>query len=364
MKVHDWSIRVVVLAAVLAALLLTTGGAFASVATATYPAKVGYPNSIASTGDSITRAFNAGPIPFTDAPEYSWSTGDKSAVNSHYSRILAANPLINGQTFNDAITGELMSGLNGEVANVVSQQAEYVTILMGANDACTSSPVNMTPVATYRAEFEAAMRTLTTGLPDARIFVSSLPNIYNLWAILHTNSQADERWTRFHICQSMLAQPTSTARRDMLRRVYVLKRVHDYNIQLAQVCAEYIHCRFDNNAVFNTAFTTADINTRDYFHPSVAGQALLAATTYAATFDFTDMTAPMSTATVTPVTGGDSVTLAATDNVGVAGIEYQLGTTTWTRYTASVFVSSGSTLIYRAVDVNGNIEASHSITAP
>jgi outer membrane protein assembly factor BamA len=30
------------------------------------PAIVGYPNSIASTGDSITRAFNTGTIPFTD----------------------------------------------------------------------------------------------------------------------------------------------------------------------------------------------------------------------------------------------------------------------------------------------------------
>ena len=363
MKTYDWSKWVGVIAAVVA-IQLFAGGMLASAATITYPAKVGYPNSIASTGDSITRAFNDGLIPFTDAPQYSWSTGDKNAVNSHYSRILAANALISGQTFNDAITGEKMSGLNGEVANAISQNAEYVTILMGANDACTSTPGTMTPVATYRSEFETAMHTLTTGLPDSRIFVSSLPNIFNLWATLRNNSQADQTWTLFHICQSMLAQPTSTSRKDMLRRAYVLKRVYDYNTQLAQVCAEYIHCRFDNNAVFKTTFTATDINTRDYFHPSVAGQALLASTTYAATFNFTDMTAPVSTATSTPVSGGISVALTATDNVGVAGIEYQLGSTAWTRYTAPVLVSSSSTLVYRAVDVNGNIEASHSISAP
>jgi hypothetical protein len=32
------------------------------------PGQVGYPNSIAATGDSITRAFNAGVVPFADAP--------------------------------------------------------------------------------------------------------------------------------------------------------------------------------------------------------------------------------------------------------------------------------------------------------
>ena len=41
-------------------------------------------------------------------------------------------------------------------------------------------------------------------------------------------------------------------------------------------------CRFDNNAVFSTVFTTSDVSTRDYFHPSVAGQAKLAAVTWAA----------------------------------------------------------------------------------
>jgi hypothetical protein len=34
--------------------------------------------------------------------------------------------------------------------------------------------------------------------------------------------------------------------------------------------------------VFATAFTLKDISTVDYFHPSVAGQAKLAATTYPA----------------------------------------------------------------------------------
>ena len=78
-------------------------------------------------------------FPFVDCPGNSWSTGSSAAVNSHYRRILAANPAIAGRNFNAAHTGGRMSALSGQVATVVSQGVEYVTILMGANDVCTSS---------------------------------------------------------------------------------------------------------------------------------------------------------------------------------------------------------------------------------
>src|SRR5215213_3617947 len=63
------------------------------------PAVVGWPNAMASTGDSITRGYNTGTFPFTDAPGNSWSTGTSSTINTHYVRILAANPLISGRNY-------------------------------------------------------------------------------------------------------------------------------------------------------------------------------------------------------------------------------------------------------------------------
>src|SRR5437867_3377620 len=68
------------------------------------PAGPGWPASIASTGDSITRAYNTGSVPFSDAPANSWSTGTNASVNSHYSRILAAYPGIGGHNYNDAVS--------------------------------------------------------------------------------------------------------------------------------------------------------------------------------------------------------------------------------------------------------------------
>jgi hypothetical protein len=159
----------------------------------------------------------------------------------------------------------------------------------------------------------------------------------------------------------MLANPRSTAQADLDRRARVRQREIDFNTQLAQVCAQYVHCRFDGNTVFNTAFTASDVSTRDYFHPSLAGQTKLASVSWSAGFDFTDVIAPVSTATSTPLASGTSVALTATDNVALAGIEYRLGDGMYHRYTAPVAVPSGTTLTYRAVDVNGNIEASHAL---
>src|SRR6266496_5270402 len=93
------------------------------------PAVTGYPSSIASTGDSITRAFNTCSFPFIDCPANSWSTGTSSTVNSHYRRTLAANPAVYGHNYNDAKTGAKMIGLQAQVQAAVSQRAEYVTVL-------------------------------------------------------------------------------------------------------------------------------------------------------------------------------------------------------------------------------------------
>jgi lysophospholipase L1-like esterase len=317
---------------------------------------------MASTGDSITRAFNTCAFPFIDCPRNSWSTGTSTAVNSHYRRILAANPAITGRNHNDAVSGAEMSELQGQVQRAVGQGVEYVTILMGANDACASSESGMTPVATYRTQFAAAMATLSGGLPSARIYVVSVPDLLRLWQIYHDSFAARTTWTLLGICQSMLARPGSTAPADVERRNRVRQRVIDYNAQLADVCAAYVHCRFDGNAAFNTDFVRSDVSTRDYFHPSVAGQAKAAAVTWAAGFDFTDGVPPSSSASTAPASGGTSVTIAATDNVGVSGVEYRLGPGAWMRYGASVTVPSGTTLMWRAVDVNGNVEATHTLT--
>lgn len=241
-----------------------------------------YPNSMDALGDSITRAFNTCSFPFTDCPENSWATGTNSRVDSYYLRLLALNPGISGHNYNDAVSGAKMGELNGQAEKAVSRKVELVGVLMGANDACTSSISTMTSVATYQSQFEQAMKTLTTGVPSAQVNIGSLPNVYRLWEIFHTNSSAVNTWNSLKICQSLLANPTSTAKADEERRLQVKAREEEFDSVLQSVCAKYTQCKFDNDAGFKTVFNTNDVSTRDYFHPSVEGQALIASIAWTA----------------------------------------------------------------------------------
>ncbi len=239
------------------------------------------PNSMDALGDSITRGYNACGF-FVDCLKRSWSTGIDSAVDSQYLRILARNPSINGQNYNDAKTGAKMADLATQVGAAVGRGVDYVTVLMGANDACTSSVSAMTPTSTFQSQFQSAVGTLKVGLPNARIFVSSIPDPYRLWQVGHTSSAAVTAWNRYQICQSMLANPTSLKTADKARRQQVRNQVIAYNAALQQVCAAAGSCVFDGNAVFNYPFTLSQIDTWDYFHPNTSGQATLASVTWTA----------------------------------------------------------------------------------
>lgn len=247
------------------------------------PEAAGWPDSMAALGDSITQAANSSGI--GNHPQNSWSTGTNASVDSVYLRILAQNPGISGNNFNDSVSGARMTHLDGQAASAVGQGVELVTILMGANDVCTGTEASMTPVATFEAQFETAMATLSSGLPDAQIAVGSIPDVFHLWDILHDVPIAVVFWDGFSICQSLLENATSMAPEDVQRRANVRQRNIEFNTVLENVCAGYVQCRFDDNAGFNTAFGAEHV-AFDNFHPSVAGQALAASVAWGSWYGF------------------------------------------------------------------------------
>jgi len=206
------------------------------------------------------------------------------------------------------------------------------------------------------------MAALSTDSPRARLYVVSIPNVYRLWALFKDDALARLAWRTLDVCQSLFEDPRSTDADDVARRRVVRDRVVAFNGVLAEVCATYIHCRFDDDVVFNDRFTADEVSPRDYFHPSRSGQRRLAEVSWAATFDFTDGVPPVSTATVTPSDGGAFVALEAMDDVGVAGIEYRVDFGLWQRYAATLALATGTNLRFRAVDVNGNTEETHVLT--
>jgi len=233
------------------------------------------PNSMAAIGDSITRATDVC-CWYGDHPPQSWSTGGGlfDGIRSHYERLFPLNPSISGRNFNDARAGAKMRDAQSQAQVAVTQGASYVTVLMGANDACTSSISTMTSVSDFRAQFSTAMNVLATGLPSgSHVFVSSVPNVYQLWALFRNNPTAQFVWSVAQICQSMLSPANTEQDRQLVRA---------FNQVLAEVCAQYVGmCRFDDNAIFNYPFASGHVSRLDYFHPSLSGQAVLASVTWA-----------------------------------------------------------------------------------
>jgi lysophospholipase L1-like esterase len=275
--------------------LLAAFALWAAPASAVAPPKV-----MAGLGDSITRAFNTEVSltcptgPSLDCPKNSWSTGTNPVVNSQFQRIEAIDPGRDPDAYNDAVSGSRAVHLLAQAQAAASQDADYVTIEIGANDACRSSLSAQTPTATFRSQVEDALDALVSADPKVYIQMASIPDINQLHTVFTTpvpDPNALARWSAFNVCQALLANPLSTDPADVQRRADFRAQVIAYNDALADVCAEFKRCLFDNNAVFNSQFTAEDVATlttvgitADYFHPSVFGQAQLAETTWNATF--------------------------------------------------------------------------------
>jgi lysophospholipase L1-like esterase len=259
------------LIALVAAVAVALGAPVAASAAAPPPAVM------AALGDSISQATDS--CGYKNCPAYSWSTGTVASVGSHASRLRAqgATALV---AFNDSVAGSKAANLLTQAQQAVAQKADYVTVQIGANDACTSTVAGMTPTATFEAQVAAALGTIAAGRPGAKIFVAGIPNLKTLWAINKAKLGARLVWGAARICPSMLANPSSTSAADNARRDAVQARVAEFNAALVRACGVTPGCTTDGGAVAGYAFTSSLISSLDYFHPNYAGQAKLAEITW------------------------------------------------------------------------------------
>ena len=230
------------------------------------------PATMAAVGDSITQAASSAGSLGGDAPQNSWSTGTSASVNSHYLRLVArgASGLAR---HNLSVSGAKVADLPGQTLAAAALQPDYLTVLIGGNDVCTSTAAGMTAPAQFEAHFRTALANVDTA--RTHVYVVSIPRVMGLWELFRNNFLARFIWSVAGICQSLLANPGSTAQADVDRRAQVDARNRAFNEILARVCSETPNCHHDGGAAFNTTFTTSDVS-GDYFHPSVSGQAKLA----------------------------------------------------------------------------------------
>ncbi|HYN97829.1 MAG TPA: SGNH/GDSL hydrolase family protein [Pilimelia sp.] len=278
--VRRWHAAVLAVLAAFALACEGTGQAGGSDPDPDRPPQTGLPSSMAALGDSITAGYGSC-IALVVCGRNSWATGLNPDVRSHYLRILRDNSAIRGRRHNLATPGARAAGLRAQADAAVRARVAYVTVLIGANDVCRAGSVaGMTDPADFRAQLDAALDRLASGLPRARIVVVSIPDLYRLWEVGHTDDGAVRAWGR-GICPVLLARPRSTAAADERRRRDVDRRVTAYNRALAGACrAHRDQCRYDEGAAHRVRFTLAMVNRLDYFHPNAAGQARLAEETF------------------------------------------------------------------------------------
>ncbi|MFE6036042.1 SGNH/GDSL hydrolase family protein [Streptomyces sp. NPDC056452] len=235
------------------------------------------PASIAAVGDSITRGFDACSV-FADCPEVSWATGTDDGVNSLAVRLLGASKAPS-HSWNHAVSGARMAQLPEQMALAAVEKPDLVTVMIGANDACRDSVRLMTPVADFRASFEASMRQLRGAAPKSQVYVSSVPDLKRLWSTGRGNALGKQIW-KLGICRSMLGDADDMGTAAVARRDAVQERVVAYNEVLRDVCAKDLRCRYDGGAVFDYRFTGKQLSQWDWFHPGRDGQARLAEIAY------------------------------------------------------------------------------------
>ncbi|MFE4212516.1 SGNH/GDSL hydrolase family protein [Streptomyces sp. NPDC056844] len=243
------------------------------------PAWNASPASVAAVGDSITRGFDACSV-LADCPEVSWATGTDGGVRSLAVRLLGASKAAS-HSWNHAVSGARMAQLPEQMALAAKDRPELVTVMIGANDACRDSVGLMTPVADFRASFEASMRQLRASAPKAQVYVSSVPDLKRLWSTGRENPLGKQIW-KLGICRSMLGDADDMGSAAVARRDAVLERVVAYNGVLRDVCARDERCRYDGGAVFDYRFTGEQLSEWDWFHPGRNGQARLAEIAYRA----------------------------------------------------------------------------------
>jgi len=231
---------------------------------------------MAAAGDSITLAYNS--ASYGSFPQYSWATGNAPTLNSMLQRLqVASGTAITG--VNVAQLGANSSNLAGQVTSAIAAQADYLTVEIGANDACTPTVAAMTSEVDFRARIRAALAQFHSAKADNEIFVASIPSLYRLWHVSKSKFSARLIWASAGLCQSMLANPSSITATDENRRLSVQARVNAYNAILAAECAALARCTFDDYTVANYVFSSTHISTADYFHPSIEGQRIMAAIT-------------------------------------------------------------------------------------
>ena len=236
-----------------------------------------YPNAIAVIGgDDPTGYASDAAHPFQEARANSYATGTNPAVRSIYSRLLAVNPAIRGHAFNYSSHGVTVKDLPSQVRKTLDRtvRPELVVVQIMNNEVMCDGKDD-TRYADYQARVTEALKTLTTGLPKARILAVSHWGTIDSYVKAVSSYGLGARLTHASkgVC-SIFAPKTGKVVPEHV--AYVQRMTNGYHAAFATACKAVPTCRYDGGAARRIVLTPADLAHR-YEHLSIQGQAKLAA---------------------------------------------------------------------------------------
>jgi lysophospholipase L1-like esterase len=274
-------------------LLVSASGTVAGTPSPTARATPPVPSLLAAIGDSYSQGYSVSPTYRNDHPGFSWVVGQtrKDGVFSLYERFRAigGSPVIvdaatSGKKMND---GPRQANLVvTAAAKLKPGQTAYVTFELGTNDLCDDPKTDPTA---FQQDLATAIATLRAGLPDgSRILMLPVPDFRHFRDITQANPVARANLAlpqNSNRCAPYLGDnsPSTLAQAD--------DYLTQYDAALQDACREIaasdapsgkLDCTYDAALLGDADFRIADLSTVDFFHPSLSGQAKMAASAWTA----------------------------------------------------------------------------------
>lgn len=225
---------------------------------------------VGAIGDSITQGVNA--TGMGAHPAYSWSAG--TAIRSHFARLhdMYGDAV---KAVNVSVSGARANALSDQVSSLIPYHPSYVTILLGANDACRWDPNQPQQIRRYLEQMHSGIQALVEHQPDVKIILAPIPNMKMLWQVGVVHNRCRMIWDTFNACPGLLNSDATDEDREAFQA-----RVDDANDGLETIAHEFsANVKFDRDLT-KIPFTWDDISHIDCFHPSAKGQEKLSRSTW------------------------------------------------------------------------------------
>ena len=235
------------------------------------PGSLPNPVSYSALGDSITPAFdaNGSALDAGIQPYYSYAVGWNTSVFSIYERLERLYGPGSVTTHLLAVPGDKSQDMIWQAQRAVQNHSGFVTVMIGGNDLCDhsgsypSETLTPTSVANFSSNLNQTFTILRQGLPASTVIaLANVVNVSRLAVLFAGNSQAQTVYSQ--VCPALL----SGAGIALLRTTQ-----QEYNAAEVTIAQHFNLTLWDMGAL---NFNASDVNSLDYFHPSIAGHQMIA----------------------------------------------------------------------------------------